>query len=127
MEKAKFTQKELLEAYKKGLKDASIDIQQEISLCLSDLPKTHMTKTKSGKIYINLVVAMRKEPDQWGRDLKVYVQPTKKDKEERNPKTYVGGGKTFIFAEAQAETPTEDDLNQLLPTNEALPTDDLPY
>lgn len=120
-------QKEAKEKLMEALKQLGFDLQQEISLCLSDIPKDHMSKAKNGKIYCNISVAMRKEPDQWGRDLKVYMTPTQKDRENKTPKMYVGGGKTFIFAENQADTPTDDEINNLIPPPDDDKKDDLPF
>ena len=123
----KTNQKEAKEKYLNMLSELRFDIQQEISICLSDLPKTHMTKAANGKIYISITVAMRKEPDQWGRDLKVYVTPTRADRENSANKKYVGGGKTFIFAEGQPMTPTDEDIKNVIPEPNDNKEDDLPF
>lgn len=69
-----------------------------ISVCLSDLPKDKITTSeKNGKKYISLVVDDRKEADQYGNDLTVYVNPTKEEREAKVAKVYVGQGKTFNF------------------------------
>lgn len=123
----KTNQKEAKEKLAEVLKELGFDIQEEVSLCLSDIPKDHMSKAKNGKIYINITIAMRKEPDQWGRDLKVYMTPTKEDRANKTPKMYVGGGKTFIFAENQADTPTDDEINNLIPPPNVDKKDGLPF
>lgn len=123
----KISQKDLVAAFRKSLTDANFDVQQELSLCLSDMPKSHMSKAKNGKIYINITVAMRKEPDQWGRDLKVFVTPTKKDREEKANKIYVGGGKTYIFAGEDVQQPTDDDLTEILGEQPHDEKGDLPF
>lgn len=127
MANVKTNQKEAMATLKKCLETLGFDLQQEISLCLSDLPRDRMTKGKNGKLYMNLTIAMRKEPDQWGRDLKVYVTPTQKDKENHSAKVYVGGGKTFIFAENQSASPTDDEINAIIPPPETNEKDDLPF
>lgn len=127
MEEKRLSQKELLSMLKEWMSDKKIDIQQELSICLSDLPKDHMTKSAKGKIYINISVGMRKEPDQWGRDLKVYVTPTKKDREEKQPKTYVGGGKTFIFSDVTATPITDEDVRDFQQPEGEGKDDDLPF
>jgi hypothetical protein len=48
-----------------------------ISICLSDLPKEHITEAKNGKKYINLNVNRKKEADQYGKDLSVQVDTWK--------------------------------------------------
>lgn len=127
MAQQKTNQKEAKATLQKLLQDAGLDIQQEISICLSDIPKDRMSKASNGKIYCNIVVGMRKEPDQWGRDLKVYMQPTKKDRENSVGKIYVGGGKTFIFANGMTSEPSQADIDAILPPAEKNEKDDLPF
>lgn len=115
MAKKNSPSKEHLEFLKEVLTTNQIDMQLEISLCLSDLPKTHLQKAKNEKIYIDIVASMRKEADQWGRDVKVAVKQTAKDREEKAPKIYVGGGRLITFAQMAAETPTDKDLEENLP------------
>ena len=127
MAQPKTNQKEAKATLLKLLQDAGLDIQQELSICLSDIPKDRMSKATNGKIYCNIVVAMRKEPDQWGRDLKVYMQPTQKDKENSIGKIYVGGGKTFIFAQNVTSEPSQADLDAIIPPNTDDKKEDLPF
>lgn len=127
MAQQKTNQKEAKAKLMSLLQEAGFDLQEEISLCLSDIPKERMSKARNGKIYCNIVVAMRKEPDQWGRDLKVYMQPTQKDKENSIGKIYVGGGKTFIFAQNVTSEPSQADLDAIIPPNTDDKKDDLPF
>lgn len=124
---AKTNQKEALEAYRNGLAMSNIDVIQEISLCLSDIPREKMRKGSNGKIYANITVGMRKEPDQWGRDLKVFMTPTEEDKKNNALKVYVGGGKTFIFVSEAQQAPTDEEINNLLPESNDTKKDDLPF
>lgn len=127
MANIKTNQKEAKEKLMSFLSEAKFDVQQEISICLSDLPRTHMKKVNNGKIYMNLTIGMRKEPDQWGRDLKVYVTPSADDKKNKSPKIYVGGGKTFIFAENSENIPSESEVNNVIPPATTDEKDDLPF
>lgn len=127
MAQVKTNQKEAKAKLMEFLEAEGMDVQQEISLCLSDIPKDRMSKSSKGKIYCNIVIGMRKEPDQWGRDLKVYMQPTQDDKKNHTNKIYVGGGKTFIFAQNSASEPSQDDLNAILPPADNDKKDDLPF
>ena len=127
MAQQKTNQKEAKAKLMSLLQEAGLDFQEEISICLSDIPKDRMSKATNGKIYCNIVVAMRKEPDQWGRDLKVYMQPTKKDKENSIGKIYVGGGKTFIFAQNSTSEPSQADIDKILPPDDNNKKDDLPF
>lgn len=88
-------------------------VKMDISICLSDIEPSHMTKSANGKIYCNLTVAKRINPDQWKRDVKVYQTQTKKEIDEHQTLKYVGAGKIFIFEEKPATPPTADDIAKL--------------
>lgn len=115
MAKKNSPSKEHLDFLKEVLTTNGIDLQVEISLCLSDIPKERMSKAKNGKIYVDIVAAMRKEPDQWNRDVKVYARPTEADRKNQAPKIYVGGGRLITFASSSGETPSDDEVNNLMP------------
>lgn len=119
--------KQAVEDLRKFAEEKGMDIQQEISLCLSDLTKSKMTKGSNGKIYTNIIIAMRKELDQWHRDLKVYEPLSKQERENHEAKNYVGGGKTIIFVTQGGEEPTDEDLANIIPWNQTNEKDDLPY
>lgn len=115
MAKKNSPSREHLEFLKEVLATNGIDLQLEISLCLSDMPKDKMTKGKNGKIYLDIVAALRKEPDQWNRDIKVYAKPTEADRKNQSPKVYVGGGRMITFAKSSGDAPTEEEVNNLMP------------
>ena len=50
-----------------------------VSICLTDLPKEHITKAANGKSYINLNINKKQQPDQYGKDLSVQVDTWKPD------------------------------------------------
>lgn len=127
MAQVKTNQKEAKAALIQFLEAQGFDVQQEISICLSDIPKPRMSKAKNGKIYANITIAMRKEADQWGRDLKVYMTPTQEDRNNKSSKVYVGGGKTFIFASALGSAPTEAEINELIPPADEQKDGPLPF
>ena len=68
-----------------------------ISVCLTDLPKEAIQTGKNGKKYINLVCDKRKAESQFGETHTLYVSQTKEQREAKEDKLYVGGGKEFIF------------------------------
>ena len=127
MAKKNAPSKEHLQYLKQVLAKEGIDLQCEISLCLSDIPKSYMQKAKNNKIYCDIVIGIRKEPDQWGRDLKVYMKPTAKDKENNVAKSYVGGGRMITFALSNGEEPTESDIEKLFNPPATNEKDDLPF
>lgn len=96
------------------MKDLLQNVIYDLSICLSDIPREKMKKANNGKIYVNLTAAMRREPDEWKRDLKVYVTQTKDDRDKHLAKVYVGAGKTMIFEEQQPTPPNEADIENLL-------------
>ena len=69
-----------------------------ISVCLTDLPKEAIQTGKNGKKYINLVCDKRKAESQFGETHTLYVSQTKEQREAKEDKVYVGGGKEFIFS-----------------------------
>lgn len=50
---------------------------QSISICISDIPKEHITTAANGKEYVNLTVNKKKEVDKYGKDLAVTVDTWK--------------------------------------------------
>lgn len=127
MAKKNAPSKKAVEALRAFLESNGFDMQFEVSLCLSDLPKTHMSKANNGKIYSDIVVAVRKEPDQWGRDMKVYMKPTKQDRENHANKIYVGGGKMIIFEAESVEQPSDEEIKNLPFGYEDEKKSDLPF
>ena len=91
---------------------------EKIRVCLSDLPKEKMRKGNNGKIYITLIVDVRKDPDQWGQNLKVYVDQSQEDRQKHCPKIYVGGGKTYNFSTEKGTSPTQEERENLIPPTE---------
>lgn len=82
----------------------------ELSICLSDIPREKMVKLeRNGKIYLNLDVALRKEPDQWGRDLKVMVHRNKEQRDNGEALIYCGAGRSREIKQA-ATIPDESDM-----------------
>ena len=78
-----------------------------ISICLSDLPKEHITEAKNGKKYINLNINRKKEPDQYGKDLSVQVDTWKPDPNRQVPTAMAHTPKQEYSA------PIEDDSDSL--------------
>ena len=87
-----------------------------LSICLSDLPKEKIQKAKNGKLYININIRKRKEPDQFGQDVYATVQQTKEEKEAKTDKLYVGNGKYVKFdapGTGEMVKPKEEDIDGL--------------
>ena len=93
-----------------------------LNLCLSDIDKTKIFTAKNGKKYLSVVVTERKEVDQWGNDLVVYVSQSKDERVNKSPKIYIGNGKTY----GEKPTPAQpQEAPQPQPQEEE--TDDLPF
>ena len=89
-----------------------------ISICLSDLPKEKMKRPANGKVYITIVVADKREKDQYGHDATAWVDQTKEEREAKTPIIYIGNGNKIVFEkpvtaeeieQAPAVNPVEDD------------------
>lgn len=52
---------------------------RSVSICLSDLPKEHITESKNGKKYIKLNINDKQEKDQYGNDVVATVDTWKPD------------------------------------------------
>ena len=68
------------------------------SICLTDIPKEKIKLSeKNGKKYLNIVIADKRETDQYGYDTTVYISQTKEDRDAETQKIYIGNGKKVVF------------------------------
>jgi hypothetical protein len=67
---------------------------QAVSICLTDIPKEHITTANNGKQYVSITVSKKREVDQYGKDLSVTVDTWKPDPSKAKP--------------AQAHTPKQE-------------------
>lgn len=75
-----------------------------VSICIDDIPKEHITKAGNGKRYLNLNIAEKREPDQYGYTHSVAVdtwKPEAKPQPKPQPKYQPPAG---------AGMPDSDDL-----------------
>ena len=91
-----------------------------LNLCLSDIDKTKIFTAKNGKKYLSVVVTDRKEVDQFGNDLVVYVSQSKDERDSKSPKNYIGTGKTYGEKQTTAQP-------QEAPQPHEQETEDLPF
>jgi ribosomal protein L14 len=81
-----------------------------VNICLTDVPKERLFKSdKTGKIYLNIVVADRKEKDRFDNTHTVFMQQTKEERDQRKEKIYVGDGKAIEYEQRASAPITEDD------------------
>jgi hypothetical protein len=63
---------------------ASIDVMK--------IDKTKLIKGEKGN-YLNIQIAVNDEKDQYGNDCSVSINQTKEERENKEPKIYLGNGK----------------------------------
>jgi hypothetical protein len=69
----------------------------QISICLSDIPKSAIQEAKNGKKYINLDILAKRETDQYGKNINVALSQTKEQREAKADAVWLGSGKTLNF------------------------------
>lgn len=84
-----------------------------LNICLSDIPKEQISKPDNGKSYINVTVVKRKEADKFGNTHTIYISQNKEQREAKEPKTYIGSGKEYLF--------------EVQTSNDQCAVDDLPF
>lgn len=57
-----------------------------------DLSKIDKTKVKDGK-YLNAIVAIGDETNQYGQNASMYISQSKEEREAKEARTYIGNGK----------------------------------
>ena len=57
-----------------------------------DLSKIDKTKVKDGK-YLNAIVAIGDDTNQYGQNASVYISQSKEEREAKDARTYIGNGK----------------------------------
>ncbi len=87
------------------------------SICLSDIPKEKITNHANGKKYLNIVIAEKQTVDQYGNTHSVAINQTKEQREAKEPKVYIGSGKSYEFVQ-RAEVVQE--VKQELPMDDGL-------
>jgi len=66
------------------------------SICVDNIPDTHKNVGKDGKIYLNnLILAHKKEVDQFGKDVTIFASQSKEDRESKKDRSFCGSGKTI--------------------------------
>jgi hypothetical protein len=103
-----------------GIVKASID--------LTKIPKDKIVKGKKGQ-YINIVVNVNNDVDQFGNQASVVVDQTKDERDAKSPKVYLGNGK-IVWSDGQFADPAPRDENrggQAARPQPAQVTDDLPF
>lgn len=103
-----------------------------VSICLSDIPKEQITVSKkNGKKYLAIVIADKREKDEWGNDTTVYISQTKEQRASNVQKVYIGNGKKIEFNGGNNAAPPQQTQNTAKqtpppPQNDGF-VDDLPF
>jgi hypothetical protein len=88
-----------------------------IDICLSEIAEWARKKGQNGKVYAKFCVVERKEKDKYENTHTVYLNPTKEQREAKEPKCYVGSGKQLVFnnapAPVQQDAPRHEESNDL--------------
>lgn len=97
---------------------------RSISICVTDLLEEAKGKNpafsrseKNGKVYVNLFVGDKQDPDQYGQNVYVKLNPPK-DQQEVHGK-FIGNGKIIEYTPSNAPV-TDQDTNDL-PDDSDLP------
>ncbi len=91
------------------------------SLCVSDIPRDRIYVAENGKKYIFISISELREKDNYDNTHCIYIRQSKEGRERKDPRVYIGKGKTVDFT---PKAPTPDTVDQL-PV--ATTVDDLPF
>ncbi len=88
------------------------------SLCLSDIPKDKIRQAGNGKKYLNICIASRRAPDEWGNTHAIYVMQDREERESKAPRCYIGQGRDrsatrSVTPEDVAAMPPAEDYDDL--------------
>lgn len=93
------------------------------AICLSDIPKDRIFEDKkTGKKWIGIVAAHRREPDKYGNTYSVYMKQTKEERDAKVGRSYVGFGKDFSFNSNNPQS--IESIDDMQPADNI---DDLPF
>ena len=84
-----------------------------LNIDLTKIDKSKIVEGKKGK-YLNLVVAERKEKDNYGNTHTIYIQQSKEERQDGAAKQYIGSGKEIELnniATAPSQSKQEDDTD----------------
>jgi hypothetical protein len=84
--------------------------------------KVRKLKNGDKAAFCNLILAERKEADQYGNTHTVFISQSKEEREAQTPKIYIGSAKLI-----GAETATENPFEKLELTEETAENDDLQF
>lgn len=76
------------------------------SINLSKIDKSKITVSKNGDSYYNITISVNDNPNDYGQDVSIYDSQSKEQREAKEPKKFLGNGKTFWNGEQKQVTQT---------------------
>jgi len=112
-----------------------------VSICSEDLQEalrqnpTARQQGKNGKHYVSLTVSINDQVDQYGKDASVWLEQSKEQRDRKDRKNFVGGGKVVYGKQQQQPqqgyAPQQQGYGQPMPQQYNAPQlpqdDDLPF
>jgi len=72
-----------------------------VSVSLAKIDKTRFTTDKNGNKYLQLTLSVNDEADQYGKDVQVWMEQTKEEREAKASRVFCGNGKV-VFGKGAA-------------------------
>jgi hypothetical protein len=94
------------------------------SIDLTKIDKSKIKNHENGSKYLSLSIFINDEPDRFGNNVGIAVAQSKEEREAKEPRVYLGNGKTTGAAPAVSKPaiPTGPP-----PVNTPIPEDQLPF
>jgi len=102
---------------------ASIDLNKIDKLKIQSVDKQG-NPFKNGAKYLNITISVNDEENQYGQDCSIQLEQTKEERTAKDPKVYLGNGKT-VWSSEQDQQPTSDTSPQGDADDNS--SDDLPF
>lgn len=66
-----------------------------ISIDLTKIEKSRIVEGKNGAKYLDLTISINDEANDYGKNASVFHSQSKEEREQKQQKSYIGGGKVF--------------------------------
>lgn len=101
------------------------------SIDLSKVDKSKIIEGKNGAKYYNFTVIVNDEPNQYGKDVAITQEQTKEQREAKEPRVFIGNGKTFWRSTGNYSKDERKDefknAKEITRDGITTPVDDLPF
>lgn len=88
-----------------------------------DASKITKSKMKDGK-YVNVTVSVNDETNEWGKNVSIYEEQTKEERESKEKRNYLGSGKV-VWSDKNPELVPQKEQAPARPTPKK--EDELPF